>query len=512
MLMKLQRKIKPIRLLYSILTLLLLAGLPHMVWADCLQDINPVAYWRLDETGTPYDDSYGTNIASCGDPDSVCPTRVVGELVVDSQAFAEGSTTGLKADATSGDFDWAFNSSFTIALWVKADDASGTDVFIGRVDTSGGALLRWFVGASGATTFATARIQARNGEGGAAGELLTGTTDILDGVWHYIVVVRDNSAGKNLLYVDGALEASVDVTYTDDGSGTASFASANPVNIGWMNTSGGFRMTGALDEVAIYDQALPAGVIAQQFLNGQEFIGYCDNTNPVITSTADNQAVEDELYTYTPVATDGDGDTLTWSIDSAPAGMTFDTTTGEINWTPAQGTASPVNLTITVDDGHGGTASEAIAITILPAGSQVNHAPSITSTAVTKATEGVQYKYSATATDTDGDTLTWSLSGAPKGMAVSASGVVTWTPATGTSSSSPVTYTLIVSDGNGGQNSQAVKVTVSAAGSTPSSGGGGGGGGCFIETTITDVADAAGTIALWILAFIGSALVATVRR
>jgi hypothetical protein len=78
-----------------------------------------------------------------------------------------------------------------------------------------------------------------------------------------------------------------------------------------------------------------------------------------------------------------------------------------------------------------------------------NTAPIITSTAPASSTENLLYTYTATVTDPDdannGTDLTYSLSGAPEGMVVSSTGVVTWTPAVGVTTSGEVTLT--VSDG-----------------------------------------------------------------
>ncbi|MCP4501328.1 MAG: hypothetical protein GY822_15325, partial [Deltaproteobacteria bacterium] len=93
--------------------------------------------------------------------------------------------------------------------------------------------------------------------------------------------------------------------------------------------------------------------------------------------------------------------------------------------------------------------SEDFTITV----SEVNNAPTIDSTAGTTAIEAVEYTYAATVTDVDAldvndgnGSLVWSLSGEPTGMAVSSTGVVTWTPADGILTSE--TVTLTVTDGD----------------------------------------------------------------
>ena len=61
----------------------------------------------------------------------------------------------------------------------------------------------------------------------------------------------------------------------------------------------------------------------------------------------------------------------------------------------------------------------------------INHAPIITSTAITSATVGAIYIYNVEATDSDGDTITYSLTTKPNGMNINSStGAITWNPIT----------------------------------------------------------------------------------
>lgn len=192
---------------------------------------------------------------------------------------------------------------------------------------------------------------------------------------------------------------------------------------------------------------------------------------PAITSTAVTAAVRDEAYSYTVTATGPPSPTFNL-INSPPSGMTINPTTGVIQWTPT--TTGDFDVTVEATN-WAGTATQPFTITVtLP-----NGAPVITTTAPTTATEGSTYTYAAAATDPDaGDTLTWSLTGAPAGMTVvAATGAVSWTPAVG--SAGDVTYTLAVSDGTD-TDSEDVTVTVSAVVTPDSGSGGGGGGGCFI--------------------------------
>ncbi|MBA7529027.1 hypothetical protein ES705_21219 [subsurface metagenome] len=59
------------------------------------------------------------------------------------------------------------------------------------------------------------------------------------------------------------------------------------------------------------------------------------NQAPVITSAAITSGTVGEEYIYEVIATDSDGDTLTYSLTEGPLDMTIGETTGVISWTPA---------------------------------------------------------------------------------------------------------------------------------------------------------------------------------
>jgi len=73
------------------------------------------------------------------------------------------------------------------------------------------------------------------------------------------------------------------------------------------------------------------------------------NNAPMITSSPITSWLIDLLYTYNVVATDTDGDTLNYSLTSNPTGMTIDSSTGVISWTP--NAIGDYNVTLKVSDG-----------------------------------------------------------------------------------------------------------------------------------------------------------------
>ena len=62
-------------------------------------------------------------------------------------------------------------------------------------------------------------------------------------------------------------------------------------------------------------------------------------------------------------ATDADGDPLAYDLPTAPAGMTIDAG-GVIRWTPAASQFGPNDVTVRVQDGRGGVATQAFTVNV----------------------------------------------------------------------------------------------------------------------------------------------------
>ena len=147
------------------------------------------------------------------------------------------------------------------------------------------------------------------------------------------------------------------------------------------------------------------------------------NAPPNITSTPATATQSDVLYEYQIVAVDGNNDALAFSLDVAPLGMTVNPASGLVQWTATDADAGLNDVTVRVEDGRGGFATQNYAIF-------VSAPPRITSAPVTTATQDAPYAYDVEAQDANGDVLTYSLDNAPAGMAIDPlTGVISWTPA-----------------------------------------------------------------------------------
>jgi len=76
------------------------------------------------------------------------------------------------------------------------------------------------------------------------------------------------------------------------------------------------------------------------------------NRKPTISGVAPTSIVAGTQYSFTPTASDADGDVLTFSVTGLPSWATFNTSTGRVRGTPGQGdVGSSATITITVSDG-----------------------------------------------------------------------------------------------------------------------------------------------------------------
>jgi len=75
------------------------------------------------------------------------------------------------------------------------------------------------------------------------------------------------------------------------------------------------------------------------------------NSSPVIESDPVTTAKEGAAYTYDVEATDPNGDTLTYSLTTSPTGMTINSNTGVISWTPTEAQIGAIEVVVEVSDG-----------------------------------------------------------------------------------------------------------------------------------------------------------------
>lgn len=185
------------------------------------------------------------------------------------------------------------------------------------------------------------------------------------------------------------------------------------------------------------------------------------NNPPTITSTPTTLGVVNQAYQYQMVATDPDGDHLTYSLVQGPTGATFDAN-GLFTW--ANPSLGEHIVKLAVSDGQ--AQMEQSYTLVITDKAVINMPPQIVSDPAKDAVTGNSFIYQLVATDPDGDLLIYGMEQGPNGASIDSSGLFVWDkPVQG---SHPVK--LVVSDGyHQVTQSFAINVTTTPQGNLPPS-------------------------------------------
>ena len=166
------------------------------------------------------------------------------------------------------------------------------------------------------------------------------------------------------------------------------------------------------------------------------------NLPPGLTVPADQTINELSLLSVSASATDPNipPKTLTFSLASAPVGMSINPNTGLITWTPSEAQGPSANVVVVrVANSVGLSASRSFQVAV----NEVNVAPVLTMPNDATINELTLYTNNAAATDADlpANNLTFTLVSGPSGLTVSPTGAIAWTP---TEAQGPGTYPVQV--------------------------------------------------------------------
>jgi hypothetical protein len=185
------------------------------------------------------------------------------------------------------------------------------------------------------------------------------------------------------------------------------------------------------------------------------------NTPPTISGSAASSVMVGQAYSFQPVATDPNGDTLRFAISNRPSWMSFNTTTGRLTGTPATANIGAYsNIVISVNDGQASAALPAFAIQVLGPN---NRAPTITGSPGTTVQATQTYTFQPAASDADGDPLTYAIANRPAWAAFSTStGRLSGAPTAAQVGNYP-NIVISVSDGRASASLPAFSLNVTAA-------------------------------------------------
>src|SRR5580698_9107176 len=149
-----------------------------------------------------------------------------------------------------------------------------------------------------------------------------------------------------------------------------------------------------------------------------------NNTAPQISGTPATSVIAGSAYSFTPTASDADGDTLTFAVSNLPDWANFDPSSGTLSGTPPPASiGSYPNISISVSDGQANTSLPPFAIQVV--------APLVISgNPPTEVAVGTPYTFQPTTNAASGTGLVFSVMNKPSWATFSTStGTLTGTAA-----------------------------------------------------------------------------------
>lgn len=140
------------------------------------------------------------------------------------------------------------------------------------------------------------------------------------------------------------------------------------------------------------------------------------NAAPLISGLPPTDIAVGESYSFTPTATDSDGDALTFSVENKPDWASFNSASGELSGQPTLGMAGDYrDIRISVSDGEAKASLPRFSIRVAENSAPDNNsAPTINGQPPVTATADYRYEFTPRASDPDGDTLTFSVQNLPR--------------------------------------------------------------------------------------------------
>lgn len=231
-------------------------------------------------------------------------------------------------------------------------------------------------------------------------------------------------------------------------------------NPAWEGTDVSCTIYGLDDNTTYYFVARAFDEADNESGDSDEVI-YQANQPPVLNTIGAKSVDENSLLTFAVAASDPDGDDLTYSVQSLPAGASFNETSRTFAWTPGYGTAGNYTVTFTVTDNGSPNKSDSEDVTITVG--DVNRPPVLNAIGAKSVDENTFLTFTVAASDPDGDDLTYSAESLPAGASFNAtSRTFVWTPGYGTAGNYTVTFTVTDNGSPAENDSENITIAVEA--------------------------------------------------
>ncbi|MFB9411397.1 LamG domain-containing protein [Dactylosporangium matsuzakiense] len=167
----------------------------------------------------------------------------------DSSAFSALQGDGATVAATTAGPALRSDQSYTVAAWVRLDSTTTYEEVLGQGGTARGAIFLRYDYVTKKWQFFVPTVDV----GTPSYYSARSTADAAVGVWTHLVGVYDAAAGNFKIYVNGSLNGSI---------AGRMWASSGVFDIGRQRFGTGDFFTGAIDDVRVYQGAMPAAQVA----------------------------------------------------------------------------------------------------------------------------------------------------------------------------------------------------------------------------------------------------------
>jgi hypothetical protein len=241
---------------------------------NTVQLLNPVAYWRLDETNQPVGGGVATNLGSINAAGNGAFSGVVAWI---SGPFPETKATsfeGISSVTIPYSHALSLGAPFTVEVWVQPSTAQTADNVVCPLACGHFASPRsgWLIYQS--TTGWNFRMYNQN-QLNTSLNIEAGPAPV-PGTWYHLAAVYDGTQGH--IYVNGAGVSGTPSGFVANADGNFAIGTRSDMAFGF---------SGAIAEVALYTNALAAADVLDHFqtgTNGSDLATYSQavlNKNPI---------------------------------------------------------------------------------------------------------------------------------------------------------------------------------------------------------------------------------------
>lgn len=280
-----------------------------------------VGYWKLDEASGSVLDATGSNTGT----NSGATPNQAGKI---NTAYSfNGTNSGIIVNNTAFNFGTA--TDFSFSAWVKT--TYGSDQFI---------IAKYNTGYTPGIMLGTDQNKPyaciRDGVGSGANEIVivSGTTNINDNNWHFVVATFDRD-GYLRLFLDGSEQASASIS-----SLAETVNNSNNFCIGFRDyASLPYVFNGSIDEAGVWNRVLSSTEILTLYNGGAGLTYPFTSTNYTLTTTPSPTAGGN--ITLSPAGGTYTFGTSVTATANTNSGYTFSGWSGA-----ATGTTNPVSITM----------------------------------------------------------------------------------------------------------------------------------------------------------------------